>query len=100
MTVSDIHIPEKLIAEFCQRCGIIRLSVFGSRAADIATADSDLDLLVEFEPGRRISLFDVGGMMTELTERLGVQVDIRTPRDLSPLFRDQVINEAKLIYAR
>jgi predicted nucleotidyltransferase len=74
------------------------LSIFGSRSRETAGDDSDLDLLVEFAAGRRVSLFDVGGMMSELTERLGVQVDLRTPADLSPLFREQVLREATPIY--
>lgn len=86
------------LADFCRRHGVARLAVFGSRADGTHRPDSDLDLLVEFEPGRRVSLFDVGGMMAELSQSLGVQVDIRTPGDLSPLFRDQVVREAKTLY--
>lgn len=87
------------LAAFCRRHGVARLSVFGSQVSGAARPDSDLDLLVEFLPGRRVSLFDIGGMMTELSEQLGIQVDIRTPRDLSPLFREQVLKEARTIYA-
>jgi predicted nucleotidyltransferase len=87
------------LADFCRRHGVVRLAAFGSRSRGTNRPDSDLDLLVEFEPGRRVSLFDVGGMMAELTDRAGVQIDIRTPADLSPLVRDEVMREAKTLYA-
>ncbi len=75
------------------------MALFGSWLHGTARPDSDLDLLVEFDPERKVSLFDVGGMITELSEHLGIQVDLRTPQDLSPLFRDEVVMEAKLLYA-
>jgi uncharacterized protein len=95
----DLALDPAYVGDFCRRNGIARLSVFGSRLRNAAGTDSDLDLLVEFLPGRRVSLFDVGGMISELSERIGIQVDLRTPEDLSPMFRDQVILEAKTIYA-
>lgn len=54
---------------------------------------SDLDLLVDVEPGT--TLFDLGGLQIDLEELLGVKVDVLTPADLSPRFRAQVISEAK-----
>src|SRR4051812_33174920 len=94
----ELNLDADYIGEFCRRNGIARLAVFGSRHRGTAGPDSDLDLLVEFQPGRRVSLFDVGGMMAELTGRLGIQVDLRTARDLSPLFREQVLKEAQNLY--
>src|SRR5436190_1260836 len=60
---------------------------------------SDLDILVEFEPGRRISLFDLGGMASELSGLLGREVDLRTPQDLSRHFRDDVVRNSRPLYA-
>lgn len=97
--LTDPYVEPAFLADFCRQHGVARLAAFGSRSRGMNRPDSDLDLLVEFEPGRRVSLFDVGGMMAELSERLGVQVDIRTPGDLSPLFRDEVVREARTLYA-
>ncbi|MHB1157530.1 MAG: nucleotidyltransferase family protein [Phycisphaerales bacterium] len=94
-----IDIPREAIAAFCRRNRIRRLSVFGSVLRDDFRSDSDIDMLVEFEPDARVSLFDVGGMMYELTEMLGRQVDLRTPADLSRYFREQVIADSELLYA-
>ena len=100
MTIDgQIILDEATIADFCRQNGIARMAVFGSRARDESREDSDLDLLVEFLPDRKVSLFDVGGMMAELSQRLGLQVDMRTARDMSPLVRDQVLREARTIYA-
>jgi len=97
---SRLKIDQLDIAEFCRRHHIQKLSLFGSILTDRFTADSDVDVLVEFEPGARVSLFDVGGMMAELSEALGRQVDIRTPNDLSRYFREQVVREAEVLYDR
>jgi predicted nucleotidyltransferase len=56
--------------------------------------------LVEFEPGSKITLFDVAGMELELTEKLGRKVDLRTAGDLSRYFRDQVVSTAAIQYER
>lgn len=97
--VLPIQVPEEL-AEFCRRNCVARLSVFGSalRPADFG-AESDLDVLVEFVAGSRVSLFDIGGMAVELSEMFGRRVDLRTPQDLSKYFRSRVMAEAKLLYA-
>lgn len=94
-----LEIDKAKIAAFCRRNHIRKLSLFGSVLTDRFGPDSDVDVLVEFEPDARVSLFDVGGMINELTEMLGRQVDIRTPADLSRYFRDQVIADSELLYA-
>ena len=67
--------------------------VFGSAAHGNDTDGSDLDLLVDPLPGT--TLFDLGGLQIELEELLGVSVDLLTPGDLPPKFRDQVLTEAR-----
>ena len=86
------------IAEFCRRRHVRKLSLFGSAIHGSLRPDSDLDLLVEFEPGNvpGLAFFD---MERELAEMLGRQVDLLTPAFLSRYFRDRVIREAKVIYA-
>jgi predicted nucleotidyltransferase len=87
------------IADFCRRHGVARLSLFGSRLRGEHRPDSDLDLLVEFLPGQRVSLFTIGGMFMELREATGLDADLRTAMDLSPLFRTKVVQEARPLYA-
>lgn len=61
--------------------------------------DSDIDLLVDFEVGRTPGLLQLAVLELELTERLGRQVDLRTPGDLSRHFRDDVSAGARVLYA-
>ena len=71
--------------------GVARASVFGSFARGAERADSDIDLLVEFEPGR--SLLDLVRLRDELHEVLGRDVDVATPASLHPLLRDAIMAE-------
>jgi predicted nucleotidyltransferase len=94
-----ISIPPSGLAEFCRRHRIKRLSLFGSVLGEDFTPQSDVDVLVEFAPGARVSLFDVGGMTVELEAMIQRRVDLRTPEDLSRYFRATVLREAYLLYA-
>ena len=93
-----IDIPEDKIAEFCKRNGIQRLSLFGSVLRDDFTPESDVDVLVEFKPGRTPGLAFFGSIPDDLSEILGRRVDINTPQCLSPYFRQKVLEEAEVIY--
>jgi predicted nucleotidyltransferase len=94
-----LPIDREVLAEFCQRHHIRRLSLFGSVLKGIARPDSDIDLLVEFEPGKLPSLLELAGMEIELSQRLeGRRVDLRTPEDLSRYFRDDVLRTAEVQY--
>jgi predicted nucleotidyltransferase len=88
---------DELIA-FCERNHIQRLSVFGSAIRGQLGPDSDIDLLVEFEPGQTPGLFSIIRMELELAKTLGRKVDLRTPEDLSQYFRDEVMENAELQY--
>lgn len=95
-----LSIPQEQIAAFCQKHGIRRLSIFGSALREDFRPDSDVDVLVEFEPDRIPTLFDIVGMEQELSSLLnGRKVDLRTPGDLSRYFRQQVMEEAEVQYA-
>ena len=94
-----IDIDREKIAAFCRRHRIRRLSLFGSVLRDDFGPDSDVDVLVEFEPGARVSLLDVGGMAHELSEMIGRPVDLRTERELSRYFRQEVVDAAEPLYA-
>jgi uncharacterized protein len=90
--------PTKLAA-FCEASGIRKLSLFGSQLHGTARPDSDIDLLVEFYPDRIPSFLEVARMEREISEMLeGREIDLRTPKGLSPFFRNQVLKEALLQY--
>jgi len=88
--------PEK-IAAFCRRHHIRRLAFFGSVVRDDFQPDSDVDVLVEFEPETRVGL-RFFAMQDELSELLGRKVDLNTVGFLSPYFRDEVLEEAEDVY--
>ena len=94
------HLPEDRIREYCARQPIRRLSVFGSAARNELTPESDIDLLVEYLPDAPISLFDMGGHLTDLSGIIGRRVELCTPNGLSPYIRDEIIESAKLIHAK
>ncbi|MFB2879977.1 nucleotidyltransferase family protein [Floridanema aerugineum] len=90
-----IEIPKKEIEQFCQRHHIRKLSLFGSVLRDDFTPESDIDFLVEFQPGKTPGYFKLVSMEMELSEMLkGRKIDLRTPNELSIYFRDRVIAEA------
>ena len=90
-----IEIPKDRIAEFCRNNHIRRLALFGSVLRDDFGPDSDVDVLVEFEPGQTPGL-RFFGMEIELSEILGRKVDLNTPGFLSKYFRDEVLAEAEV----
>ena len=92
-----IGIDRERIAEFCRRNDIRRLALFGSVLRDDFTPESDVDVLVEFEPGHGpgLAFFD---MQDELSAILGRKVDLNTPGFLSRYFRDEVLAEAETQY--
>jgi len=92
-----IDIPKEKIAEFCRRNHIRRLALFGSVLREDFGPDSDVDVLVEFEPQARVGLAFFA-MELELSEILGRKVDLNTPGFLSKFFRDEVLAEAQVQY--
>ncbi|MDE0077153.1 MAG: nucleotidyltransferase family protein [Caldilineaceae bacterium] len=97
------HLPvsETTLAAFCEKHDIRRLAVYGSALRDDFGPDSDIDLLVEFEPDRIPGLLGVAGMELALSELFaGRKVDLRTAEDLSPYFRQKVLDAAEVQYAR
>ena len=92
-----IDIPKDRIVEFCRRNRIRRLALFGSVLRDDFSPDSDVDVLVEFEPDARVGL-RFFGIELELTEMFGRKVDLNTPGFLSRYFRDEVLAEAESLY--
>ena len=92
-----IEIPKETLADFCRRNHIQRLAFFGSVLREDFSPESDVDVLVEFEPGARVGL-RFFGMERELSEILKHKVDLNTPGFLRKYFRDDVIARAEVLY--
>lgn len=93
-----IRLPKDRIAEFCKRNQIRRLSLFGSVLREDFGPESDIDILVEFEPGTRVGLIRLSGLEMELGTIVGRKVDLNTPGFLSKYFRKQILAEADVQY--
>ncbi len=97
----ELSIPRAELAAFCRANGIRRLSIFGSAVRDDFGPHSDVDVLVEFAPGRTPGLLGIAGMEIELSALFGGRkVDMRTPEDLSRYFRQEVVDTAEVQYAQ
>jgi predicted nucleotidyltransferase len=93
LTLEDLrHDKKAAILDLARQHGARGIRVYGSVARGQATDQSDLDLLVEWEPDR--SLLDVVGLKQDLEELLGVAVDIGSERGLHWYIRDEVLREA------
>ena len=98
-TLVQIPVDREKIAGFCRERHIERLSLFGSVLREDFGVESDVDVLVEFEPGHVPGL-GFFSLEMELSEILGRKVDLNTPGFLSPYFRDQVLAEAEIQYVQ
>ncbi len=94
----QIELDSEKIADFCRKHRIRKLSLFGSVLRDDFGPDSDLDVLVEFEPDARVGLITFGRIERELSELLGRKVDLNTAGFLSKYFRGEVLAEAEVQY--
>jgi len=89
---------KKKISSFCKKHHITFLALFGSILTPQFKPSSDIDILIKFEKKHIPTLFDLVDMETELTSIMGRQVDLKTPNDLSPYFRNDVLAKAEIIY--
>lgn len=106
MLINGVNFPEDKIADFCRRHAVARLSLFGSILRDPTPEggygfrpSSDVDILVEFLPGRTPSLLGFAGMQIELSAMIARDVQLSTPPMLSPYFRQGVLREARPLHA-
>ena len=98
---SNVSIAKEELASLCNAHGIRRLAIFGSALRDDFHLESDIDVLVDFQPGRVPGLLGIAGIEIELSRLFGGRkVDLRTPEDLSPYFREQVLDDAEVQYAQ
>ena len=99
MSRSRISIPQAKITDFCRRNQVKSLALFGSVLRADFRPESDIDLLVEFEPGARIGFLALGRMQRELAALLERPVDLVPKDGLKPLIRQDVLASTEVIYA-
>jgi predicted nucleotidyltransferase len=99
--MSDLkdQIPSKELEDFCQHYQVRRLSLFGSVLREDFRADSDIDVLVQFEPQVRVSFLTLGKMQRELSAIFQRPVDLVPQDGLKPVIRESVLSSAQEVYA-
>jgi predicted nucleotidyltransferase len=95
-----VRFDEVELAELCRRHGVRAVSLFGSAVRGELREDSDVDVLVEFEAGTRVSYFTLGELQQDLTDLFGRHVDLKTPTTLGDRVREKVLESAEPIYVR
>lgn len=93
-----MNLPLDYIRAFCQRHRIRKLALYGSAQRGELRPESDIDLLVEFEPERTPGLYRLAEMEFELEEKLNREVEMRTPHDISRYYRDGIVQTATVLY--
>ncbi len=96
----NLEIPISKIRRFCIKNHIRKLALFGSILTKRFQKSSDVDILVEFDTKHMPGLIGISRMEYELTDIIGRKVDLRTPNDLSPFFRNEVLAEVYHIYGK
>ena len=98
----QVSVSKDALAAFCRRHGIKRLAVFGSALREDFGPESDIDVLVEFEPGRIPGLFGVAGMELELSELFGRDVDLVTRSEVEEsrnyIRRESILASTEVVY--
>ena len=102
MEIQQVHIPEEALEALCKKWQIVELAIFGSALGDNFRADSDLDVLVEFEEKAAISLFDHIKIKEELEDIIGREVDLVTRRSVEDSYnwirRKSILDSARTVY--
>ena len=93
-----LRVDQQALADLCRRHHIARLALFGSVLGVEFSPESDIDVLVEFEPQKTPGYFRFAEIGFELEELFGRRVDLHTPGSLSRFFRDDVLRSAEPIY--
>jgi predicted nucleotidyltransferase len=99
MAELPLSVPRDELADFCRRHQIRRLSIFGSVLRDDFGPDSDVDVLVEFDPLAQVGFMALARMQRELAELLGRPVDLVPREGLKPVIRESVLSSAEVVYA-
>jgi len=93
------HAPLEKLADFCHRYQVCELALFGSTLRQEHRSDSDVDLLVSFEPAARVTFLTLARMQRELEALLWHKVDLVPKDGLKPGIRDHVLATARVLYA-
>ena len=93
-----IQLPALALEALCRRHDIERLALFGSVLRDDFTPESDVDVLVDFAPGVRLTLFGLARVQNELSDVLGRRVDLHEGRSLHGAIRERVLQAARQLY--
>jgi len=99
LTTAVIEIPQDRIVDLCRRFHVSRLALFGSVLGDRFGPDSDIDVLVTFDPHAQVGFLTLSRLQRELTQILDRTVDLVPETGLKPLIRDEVIASSQVIYA-
>ena len=99
LQLGNTQVDGSSLAEVCRRYGVKGLSLFGSAVRGEMRPESDIDIMVEFEPGVRIGLIKFESLVEELESLAGRRVDLVTKRGLKPWVRPQVLKDARVVYA-
>ena len=99
LQLGDVQVDSTSLAEVCRRYSVKELSLFGSAVRGEMRPDSDIDLMVEFEPEARIGVVKFESLVEELESLAGRRVDLVTKRGLKPWVRPRVLGDARVIYA-
>ena len=99
LKLGGAEIDEAALAALCRRYSVRELSLFGSSVRDDMRPNSDLDIMVEFEPGARVGLIKFEFLAEELTALAGRKVDLVTKRGLKPWVRPLDLRDARVVYA-
>jgi predicted nucleotidyltransferase len=100
MNKPQIRLQKRKVESFCKKYHIVYLALFGSVLTSNFTKKSDVDILVKFEKKHAPHIFNMIKMESELSDMIGHPVDLKTPNDLSPYFREDVLTKAKTIYGK
>jgi predicted nucleotidyltransferase len=99
LQLGGAQIDSNQLADLCRRYGVRELSVFGSAVRGELTHGSDIDVMVEFEPGARVGLVKFESLSDDLEALMGRKVDLVTKRGLKSWIRPHVLKEARIVYA-
>jgi len=97
--LGDAQVDAAKLAELCQRFGVTELALFGSAVRGEMRPDSDIDVMVEFDPAARIGILKFESLVEGLEALVGRKIDLVTKRGLKPWVRPEVLKEARVIYA-